>query len=183
LRARKRLAYTTPLKALSNQKYADFCRQFGPAEVGLLTGDIKVNPGAQVLVMTTEIHRNMFYTGTLPGLAHVVLDECHYMGDEGRTARQWLPAIYFIFSRAGCERAMDEFLVEGKPLLDRAQRHEVEQAIREAVEASAALESSALNQTIFQARAQGVVLHHAGILPSLKRLTEVLFERGLVRVV
>ena len=75
LRAKKRLAYTTPLKALSNQKYADFCRQFGVAEVGLLTGDVKVNPRAPVLVMTTEILRNMFYTGTLPGLAHVVLDE------------------------------------------------------------------------------------------------------------
>ncbi|MBI1894096.1 MAG: DEAD/DEAH box helicase, partial [Candidatus Rokubacteria bacterium] len=70
---RQRLAYTTPLKALSNQKYADFCRQFGVAEVGILTGDVKVNPRAPILVMTTEILRNMFYTGGLAGLASVVL--------------------------------------------------------------------------------------------------------------
>jgi ATP-dependent RNA helicase HelY len=289
LRAKRRLAYTTPLKALSNQKYADFCRQFGVAEVGILTGDVKVNPHAPVLVMTTEILRNMFYTGTLEGLRHVVLDECHYMGDEGRgtvweeiivnapkdvtlvalsatvanvqeiadwislvhrpiravvhpdrpvplryhladlaaeiheleavrtgrakligiegggdegrgrfyarraasvtamveelETRSWLPAIYFIFSRAGCERAMEEFLEEGRPLLDRSRRNEVERSIADALEESPALGASAGNQTIFQALRLGVGLHHAGILPSLKRLTEVLFERGLVRVV
>ncbi|HLE44759.1 MAG TPA: DEAD/DEAH box helicase [Methylomirabilota bacterium] len=287
---KKRIAYTTPLKALSNQKYADFCRQFGVAEVGLLTGDVKVNPRAPILVMTTEILRNMFYTGSLEGLAHVVLDECHYMGDEGRgtvweeiivnapkdvtlvglsatvanvrqiaewislvhrpivpivhperpvplqylvadlaaeihpldavragrarligiedggdgdrrgrfyarrvasvtamieelEARKWLPAIYFIFSRTGCERALEDVLGEGRPLLDRAQRREVEQAIGDAVEENPVLGASAINQTIFQAMALGVGVHHAGILPSLKRLTEVLFERGLVRVV
>jgi len=80
----RRLAYTTPLKALSNQKFADFGRQFGADQVGILTGDVKVNAHAPILVMTTEILRNMFYTGGLPGLETVVLDECHYMGDEGR---------------------------------------------------------------------------------------------------
>jgi ATP-dependent RNA helicase HelY len=290
LARKKRIAYTTPLKALSNQKYADFCRQFGVAEVGILTGDVKVNPRAPVLVMTTEILRNMFYTGTLEGLAHVVLDECHYMGDEGRgtvweeiivnapkdvtlvglsatvanireiaewvslvhrpvvpiihphrpvplqylvadltaeihpldavregrarlvgiegggdearrgrfvarrvasvtamiedlEARGWLPAIYFIFSRAGCERALEDVLAEGRPLLDRARRKEVDDAIREAVDETPVLAASELNQTVFQAMRLGVGLHHAGVLPSLKRLTEVLFERGLVRVV
>jgi len=84
LARRRRIAYTTPLKALSNQKYADFCRQFGDEHVGILTGDVKVNARAPVLVMTTEILRNMFYTGGLEGLEFVVLDECHYMGDEGR---------------------------------------------------------------------------------------------------
>src|SRR6266571_4471960 len=61
----KRIAYTTPLKALSNQKYADFCRQFGQERVGILTGDVKVNTRAPVVVATTEILRNMFYTGGL----------------------------------------------------------------------------------------------------------------------
>jgi len=289
LREKTRIAYTTPLKALSNQKYADFCRQFGVAEVGILTGDVKVNPRAPVLVMTTEILRNMFYTGTLEGLSDVVLDECHYMGDEGRgtvweeiivnapkdvtlvalsatvanireiaewislvhrpivpvihprrpvplqylvadveaeihpvdlvragrarlagieagdhnrrgrfharpvapvtamieelASRQWLPAIYFIFSRVGCERALEGVLGDGQPLLDRARRREVERAIRDAVEETPVLGASDLNQTIFQAMALGVGAHHAGILPSLKRLTELLFERGLVRVV
>ena len=245
LARKRRVAYTTPLKALSNQKYADFCRQFGVAEVGILTGDVKVNPRAPILVMTTEILRNMFYTRTLPGLSHVVLDECHYMGDEGRgtvweeiivnapkevtlvglsatvanvreiadwislvhrpmvsilhphrpvplqylvadlaaeihpvdavragrasltgiegggdetgrgrfyarrvasvtavieelAGRDWLPAIYFIFSRAGCARALEDVLGEGQPLLDRARRREVEAAIRDAVAESPA---------------------------------------------
>ncbi|MET0850645.1 MAG: DEAD/DEAH box helicase [Candidatus Rokuibacteriota bacterium] len=285
-----RLAYTTPLKALSNQKYADFCRQFGPANVGILTGDVKVNAGASIVVMTTEILRNMFYTGGLAGLETVVLDECHYMGDEGRgtvweeiivnapkdaalvalsatvanigeiadwislvhrpivaithphrpvplqylvadlsgelhayaavragrvrllgeegggayddkgrwytrrvvdptvmidelEARGWLPGIYFIFSRAGCERAMETVLAEGKPLLTRAQRQELDAAIREAITETPAIAESPLNQTVFQALGMGVGLHHAGILPSVKRLVETLFERGLCRVV
>src|SRR5262249_42548856 len=85
----KRIAYTTPLKALSNQKFGDFTRAFGTDAVGILTGDVKVNPQGRLLVMTTEILRNMFYSGSLTGggladLGWVVLDECHYMGDEGR---------------------------------------------------------------------------------------------------
>src|SRR5207245_6656057 len=85
----KRIAYTTPLKALSNQKFGDFTRAFGADVVGILTGDVKVKPHGRVLVMTTEILRNMFYSDFLTGgglaeLGWVVLDECHYMGDEGR---------------------------------------------------------------------------------------------------
>ena len=264
------------------------------AEVGILTGDVKVNPRAPVLVMTTEILRNMFYTGGLAGLASVVLDECHYLGDEGRGTvweeivvnapkdvtlvalsatvanigeiadwislvhrpiavvthphrpvplqylvadlagemhpyeavrdgrarligvdgdrgkarserddgrwysrrvadptvmieelerRGWLPAIYFIFSRAGCERALESFLAEGKPLLARPQQKEVARAIREAVQESPVMGESPLNQTVFQALEMGVGLHHAGILPSVKRLIELCFERGLCKVV
>src|SRR4029450_4519053 len=218
--------------------------------------------------------RNMFYTGGLPGLETVVLDECHYMGDEGRgtgweeiivnaprdaarvwlapvppliaaithphrpvplsylvadlsgeihgyegvragtvrlvgaehdggymdkgrwytrrvvdptvmldalDARGWLPAIYFIFSRAGCERAMETVLAEGKPLLAKHQQREVEEIIREAISDSPAIAESPLNQTIFQALGMGMGLHHAGILPSVKRLIEHLFERGLCK--
>src|SRR5438094_4184655 len=286
----RRIAYTTPLKALSNQKYGDFCRAFGADNVGILTGDVKVNPRAPVLVMTTEILRNMFYGGGLPGLGWVVLDECHYMGDEGRgtvweeiivnapkdvalvglsatvkniaeiadwislvhrpivpithphrsvplqylvadlsgeihtyetvrngkvrllgqereggyndkgrwytrrvvdptvmldelESRGWLPAIYFIFSRAGCERAMETVLAEGKPLLSKAQQRQVDEAIREAVSDTPTIAESPLNQTIFQALGMGVGLHHAGVLPSVKRLIELLFERGLCKVV
>src|SRR3989442_8933938 len=80
----RRLAYTTPLKALSNQKFADFTREFGAEKVGILTGDVKVNPHAAILVMTTEILRNALYGSGLDGLRYIVLDECHYMGDEGR---------------------------------------------------------------------------------------------------
>jgi ATP-dependent RNA helicase HelY len=294
LAASRRIAYTTPLKALSNQKYGDFCRAFGEDQVGILTGDVKVNPRASILVMTTEILRNMFYGGGLPGLGWVVLDECHYMGDEGRgtvweeiivnapkdvalvalsatvanvkeiadwisivhrpivavrhperpvplsysvadlageihamdavrsgaarvvgaepahgererdrdrgrwytrrtvdpavmieglAARDWLPAIYFIFSRAGCERALDTVLAEGRPLLTGAQQDAVDHAINEAVAESPTIAGSTLNQTIFAGLRLGVGLHHAGILPSLKRLIEQLFERGLCKVV
>ena len=290
LARQRRIAYTTPLKALSNQKYADFCRQFGSDHVGILTGDVKVNARASVIVMTTEILRNMFYAGGLNGLDVVVLDECHYMGDEGRgtvweeiiinapkdvalvalsatvkniaeiadwislvhrpivpithphrsvplqylvadlsgeihayetvrsgkvrllgqereggysdkgrwytrrvvdptvmldelETRGWLPAIYFIFSRAGCERAMETVLAEGKPLLRPAQRQQVDEAIREAVSDTPTIAESPLNQTIFQALGMGVGLHHAGVLPSVKRLIELLFERGLCKVV
>jgi superfamily II RNA helicase len=290
LARQRRIAYTTPLKALSNQKYADFCRQFGSDRVGILTGDVKVNARAAVIVMTTEILRNMFYAGGLDGLDVVVLDECHYMGDEGRgtvweeiiinapkdvtlvalsatvkniaeiadwislvhrpivpvthphrsvplqylvadlsgeihayetvrngkvrllgqereggysdkgrwytrrvvdptvmldelETRGWLPAIYFIFSRAGCERAMETVLAEGKPLLSKAQRQQVDEAIREAVSDTPTIAESPLNQTIFQALGMGVGLHHAGVLPSVKRLIELLFERGLCKVV
>src|SRR2546427_774433 len=84
LAAGRRLAYTTPLKALSNQKFADFTRAFGADAVGILTGDVKVNPHARILVMTTEILRNALYGSGLDDLRYIVLDECHYMGDEGR---------------------------------------------------------------------------------------------------
>jgi superfamily II RNA helicase len=289
LAAGKRIAYTTPLKALSNQKFADFTRLHGAETVGILTGDVKVNPRGRVLVMTTEILRNMFYTGGLDDLGYVVLDECHYMGDEGRgtvweeiivnapfdvqlvalsatvanvdevadwislvhrpivpifhpdrpvplsyaiadlagdihdldkvksgrarvvgdeprgpddrgrwytrrvvdpntliealEARGWLPTIYFIFSRMGCERAMDDVLTEGRTLLTREQQREVDLVIADALSESPSLGESALNQSVFRALRLGVGVHHAGVLPSLKRLIERLFERGLCKVV
>src|SRR3989454_2167914 len=285
----KRIAYTTPLKALSNQKFNDFTRAFGAETVGILTGDVKVNPHGRVLVMTTEILRNALYGSGLDDLGYIVLDECHYMGDEARgtvweeiivnaptdvllvglsatvanvkeiadwisivhrpivpifhphrpvplsyavadlageiheiaevragrarlvggeprgpddrgrwytrrvvdpgvlidglETRGWLPAIYFIFSRAGCERATDDVLAEGKSLLTTAQQSGVDHAINELIHDSPTVAESQLNQTVFQALRLGVGLHHAGILPSLKRLIELLFERGLCRVV
>src|SRR5438132_4790824 len=285
----KRIAYTSPLKALSNQKFADFTRAFGAETVGILTGDVKVNPRGRVLVMTTEILRNMFYTGGLDDLGYVVLDECHYMGDEGRgtvweeiivnapfdvslvalsatvanvkeiadwisivhrpivpifhperpvplsyaiadlageihslnavrsgrarvvgdesraqddrgrwytrrvvdpvvfiealEARGWLPTIYFIFSRVGCERAMQDVLTEGKSLLAPPQQREVDTAIGDLIRESPTVAESVLNQSVFEALRLGIGLHHAGILPSVKRLIEVLFERGLCKAV
>ena len=285
----RRLAYTTPLKALSNQKFADFTREFGAEKVGILTGDVKVNPHAAILVMTTEILRNALYGSGLDGLRYIVLDECHYMGDEGRgtvweeiivsapsdvvlvglsatvanvkeiadwisivhrpivpiyhphrpvpltyviadlageihevdrvrsgrarvvgdeprgpddrgrwytrrvvhptvliealEARGWLPTIYFIFSRVGCERAMQDVLTEGKSLLAPPQQREVDTAIGDLIRESPTVAESVLNQSVFEALRLGIGLHHAGILPSVKRLIEVLFERGLCKAV
>jgi len=73
--------YTTPLKALSNQKYGELVARHGPDQVGLLTGDNAINGDAGVVVMTTEVLRNMIYAGsaTLDGLRYVVLDEVHYL--------------------------------------------------------------------------------------------------------
>jgi ATP-dependent RNA helicase HelY len=80
--------YTTPIKALSNQKYADLVARHGEQAVGLLTGDTAINGGAAVVVMTTEVLRNMLYAGssTLDGLAYVVMDEVHYLADRFRGA-------------------------------------------------------------------------------------------------
>ncbi|MBR2386157.1 DEAD/DEAH box helicase [bacterium] len=86
-----RIFYTTPLKALSNQKFSDFSEKYGADKVGLLTGDTTINRGAQIVVMTTEVFRNMLYGTTFGTLAdnlkdvkYVVLDEVHYMNDEER---------------------------------------------------------------------------------------------------
>ena len=78
--------YTTPIKALSNQKYNDLVRRHGAATVGLLTGDNAINGGAPIVVMTTEVLRNMLYVGStsLEGLGYVVMDEVHYLGDRFR---------------------------------------------------------------------------------------------------
>ncbi len=282
----QRIAYTTPIKALSNQKYADFCRQFGPAQVGILTGDVQLNSQAPVLVMTTEILRNMLYLEPPEHLGYVVLDECHYMGDEGRgtvweeiiincpkdvalvalsatvsnideiaewiadihrpivaiqhavrpvpleyflvnaegsllparevlkkkpvfdeehlpgrrhrrrrgpevrqlilqlQARRWLPTIYFIFSRAGCEAALRRCLREGIRFIAASDVDEVEAAIEKTLSDYPSITFlSELNRLIFDGLRQGVGIHHAGMLAALKRLTEVLFERGLVQVV
>lgn len=83
--------YTTPLKALSNQKYNDFSQKYGAEKVGLLTGDSSYNRNGQIVVMTTEVFRNMLYgtnfgsvTDNLKDVRYVILDEVHYMNDEQR---------------------------------------------------------------------------------------------------
>ena len=80
--------YTTPIKALSNQKYHDLVARYGADRVGLLTGDTSVNGEAPIVVMTTEVLRNMLYAGsvTLTGLGFVVMDEVHYLADRSRGA-------------------------------------------------------------------------------------------------
>jgi ATP-dependent RNA helicase HelY len=88
LQAGKKCFYTTPIKALSNQKYSEFVAKFGEDRVGLLTGDTSINGDADILVMTTEVLRNMLYAGsnTLTNLGCVVMDEVHYLADKFRGA-------------------------------------------------------------------------------------------------
>lgn len=290
LARRKRVFYTTPLKALSNQKLRDFRNRFGDDQVGLLTGDVSVNRDASILVMTTEIFRNMLYgtpigeVGTsLQGVEAVVLDECHYMNDIQRGTvweesiiycppdiqlvalsatiansdqltdwinkvhgsaeliysdfrpvplefsfgttkglfpllnsnhtsinprlrtkgnprnqeapnltyvvnqlwqRDMLPAIYFIFSRKGCERALEEldgFLSNSTEfaLLNPSQA----ERIRLRVDEFLRLNPEAGRIRHVEPLYRGIAAHHAGILPAWKGLIEELFQQGLIKVV
>lgn len=287
----KRVFYTTPLKALSNQKLRDFREQFGYDQVGLLTGDISINRDAPILVMTTEIFRNMLY-GTpigqigisLVDVEAVVLDECHYMndrqrgtvweesiiycpreiqlaalsatvansdqltdwlnrvhgptdliysdfrpvplefyycnpkglfpllnesktkinprlanrgkrkqGDRGRNGRpeapgiaytlsqlqqrDMLPAIYFIFSRRGCDKAVAE--VGDLWLVN----NDESQILREQIDNFLARNPEAGRSGQIAPLYRGIAAHHAGILPAWKGLVEELFQQGLIKVV
>lgn len=80
--------YTTPMKALSNQKYTELVELYGASEIGLLTGDTSINPHARIVIMTTEVLRNMLYAGSdlLDYLGYVVMDEVHYLADRFRGA-------------------------------------------------------------------------------------------------
>ena len=88
LQAGQKCFYTTPIKALSNQKHSDLVRRYGPERIGLLTGDQSINGDAPVVVMTTEVLRNMLYAGSdaLHGLSYVVMDEVHFLADRMRGA-------------------------------------------------------------------------------------------------
>ncbi len=88
LRSGRKAFYTTPIKALSNQKYSDLVATYGPERVGLLTGDMTINGEAEIVVMTTEVLRNMLYadSDTLDSLGYVVMDEVHYLADKFRGA-------------------------------------------------------------------------------------------------
>lgn len=284
-----RVFYTTPLKALSNQKLRDFRQQFGAENVGLLTGDTSVNRDAPILVMTTEIFRNMLYgtpigqVGTsLVGVEAVVLDECHYMNDQQRGTvweesviycppkiqlvalsatvansdqltdwittvhgetqliysnfrpvplefyfgnlnglfplldskkrdvnpslkqkrvrkpthrgdrpeapsipfilsqlqqKNLLPAIYFIFSRRGCDRAVQD-------VVNMSLVNPQEVAIlKERIDDFLAKNPEAGRAGQVEQLYRGVAAHHAGILPAWKGLVEELFGLGLVKVV
>ncbi len=84
----QKVFYTTPIKALSNQKYLELCERYGANQVGLLTGDTNQNGDAPIVVMTTEVLRNMIYAGSnsLITLGYVVMDEVHYLADKFRGA-------------------------------------------------------------------------------------------------
>jgi len=82
----KRIIYTAPIKALSNQKFKDFIEQYGEDKIGLITGDVVINSGAQVLIMTTEVYRNMaiIKDPVLNKVSYCIMDEIHFISDEER---------------------------------------------------------------------------------------------------
>ncbi|MGH4030696.1 DEAD/DEAH box helicase [Actinomycetota bacterium Odt1-20B] len=309
--------YTTPIKALSNQKYTDLAKRYGADKVGLLTGDNSVNSDAPVVVMTTEVLRNMLYAGSqsLLNLGYVVMDEVHYLSDRFRGAvweeviihlqesvtlvslsatvsnaeefgdwldtvrgdtevivsehrpvplfqhvlagrrmydlfeegegskkavnpdltrmarmeasrsynprdrrkgkmvreadrererrqrsRIWtpgrpevierldaeglLPAITFIFSRAGCESAVQQCLYAGLRLNDEEARAEVRRVVEDR---TAAIPDEDLHVLGYyewlEGLERGIAAHHAGMLPTFKEVVEELFVRGLVKAV
>ena len=310
--------YTTPIKALSNQKYGDLVRRYGPERVGLLTGDVTVNGEADVVVMTTEVLRNMLYAGsaTLAGLGFVVMDEVHYLADRFRGPvweeviihlpasvqlvslsatvsnaeefGEWLttvrgdtavvvdevrpvplgqhvladgelldlyagtvdptapgidpplnpllarrrhrvepaghgpgdrgfrgpggrrpsgphrpgrptprfavvdlladegllPAIVFIFSRAGCDAAVQQCLAAGVRLTTPAESAEIRRVAEERIAPVPPEDLDVLGYWGFvDALQRGLAAHHAGLLPLFKETVEELFSRGLVKVV
>jgi ATP-dependent RNA helicase HelY len=297
--------YTTPLKALSNQKYHDLVRVYGADQVGLLTGDNSINGDAPVVVMTTEVLRNMIYARSraLEGLRYVVLDEVHYLQDRFRGAvweevivhlphevdlvclsatvsnaeevAEWLrtvrgetaaiieerrpvelnhlylvaergsealhllptfvsvdgeerpnpeaarldarghrgaggrgrprvrlrtparveaverlaadrmlPAIFFVFSRAGCDAAVEQCLAGGLRLTDSHERVEIR---RIAEQRTSSLSDADLDLLGYREWASaleaGIAAHHAGMVPPMKEAVEAAFAAGLVKVV
>lgn len=101
LRSKQRVVYTSPIKALSNQKYRELLADFG--DVGLMTGDITLNPDASCLVMTTEILRSMLYRGSevVRELSWIIFDEVHYMRDKERGV-VWEEALILLPDRVRC---------------------------------------------------------------------------------
>jgi ATP-dependent RNA helicase HelY len=308
--------YTTPIKALSNQKYQDLRAVYGADAVGLLTGDTSINPHADIVVMTTEVLRNMIYAGSsdLDRLAFVVLDEVHYLADryrgsvweeviihldertaivslsatvsnaeefgawlrevrgdtrvivsEHRPVPLWphvlvreglfdlyspgvdaldpgpnpalnpelvavtrrqrhetlpelrragyrpargssrprprrapprfavveqldanalLPAIVFVFSRAGCEDAVDQVFAAGLRLTSPGERALIREIVDERCAGVPAEDLGALGFTSWRERLEsGLAAHHAGLIPLFKEVVEELFTKGLIKVV
>jgi ATP-dependent RNA helicase HelY len=294
--------YTTPLKALSNQKYGDFVRLHGAANVGLLTGDNAINGDAPIVVMTTEVLRNMIYAQSpaLDRLRYAVLDEVHYLQDPSRGAvweeviihlpqdiaivalsatvsnaeevaawmqtvrgeteavieerrpvelrhlylvgergaeqlhllptfvddgelrpnpvaakldgrgpvrsargrrprcyKPWrtevvdrladermLPAIVFVFSRAGCDQAVEQCLAGGVRLTDATARRELRRIADAHLEALDDADLAALGYDEWLAGLEaGIAAHHAGMVPPMKEAVEEAFAAGLLPVV
>ena len=297
--------YTTPIKALSNQKYTDLVRRYDHDTVGLLTGDNSINGDAPVVVMTTEVLRNMLYTSspTLAGLGYVVLDEVHYLADSSRGAvweeviihlpesvrvvalsatvsnaeefGEWLdkvrggttvivdehrpvplwqhvlagnrlydlftddehnrvnpellrvaqrdtwierkapprpgrgarrprrfplayrpdvisrldasgllPAITFIFSRAGCDAAVQQCLVAGLRLTTPEEADVIQQTAERRTADIPPEDLTVLGYGEWlEGLRRGIAAHHAGMLPAFKEVVEELFAAGLVRAV
>ena len=301
--------YTTPMKALSNQKFQELVATYGPEEVGLLTGDSAINPRARVVVMTTEVLRNMLYASSelLDNLGYVIMDEVHYLADRFRGAvweeviihlpahvqlislsatvsnaeefgdwlhavrghtdvivseerpvplhqhmmfahkllplfqerkgklevnpevvqtsqmlgrsttgrgtrgrgapryqrfedrrhkvyrsdvislldeNELLPAIFFIFSRAGCDQAVSQVLHRGVSLTTVDEREEILDLVEDKLDRLDDDDRGVLGyHSWLDGVLRGVAAHHAGMLPMFKEVVEELFRRKLLKVV
>ncbi len=308
---RSKVFYTAPMKALSNQKFQEFVAEYGASEVGLLTGDTNINSGARIVVMTTEVLRNMLYADSdlLRDLAFVVMDEVHYLADRFRGAvweeviihlpepvrlvslsatvsnaeefgdwlqavrgetevivseerpvpldqhilmrtklidlfdssglaatnrvnpelmqmaryggrvissrqmqdvgrrhskggrpedlrmnraalitllenQNLLPAIFFIFSRVGCDQAVAQVLRAGIRLTAAHERDEIRAIVEERCRTLLDEDLAVLGYWEWlEGLERGVAAHHAGMLPAFKEVVEELYQRKLVKVV
>jgi ATP-dependent RNA helicase HelY len=312
---RAKVFYTAPMKALSNQKFQEFVAEYGASEVGLLTGDTNINSGARIVVMTTEVLRNMLYADSdlLKDLAFVIMDEVHYLADrfrgavweeviihlpqpvrlvslsatvsnaeefgdwlqavrgetavivseerpvpldqhilvrsklldlfdasgtnrvnpelvqlvrsgggrstggrggppnarqrrggynsprsgghdEGRMSRaqivellggrNLLPAIFFIFSRVGCDAAVTQVLRAGVRLTTAEEREEIQAIVEERCRTILDEDLAVLGYWQWlDGLLRGVAAHHAGMLPAFKEVVEELFQKKLVKAV
>jgi ATP-dependent RNA helicase HelY len=308
---RAKVFYTAPMKALSNQKFQEFVAEYGADDVGLLTGDTNINSGARVVVMTTEVLRNMLYADSdlLRDLSFVIMDEVHYLADRfrgavweeviihlpqrvrlvslsatvsnaeefgdwlqavrGETAvivseerpvpldqhilmrtklidlfdssglaatnrvnpelvqmaryggrplssrqmkdvgryhsrggrpdelkmdragvvamldgRNLLPAIFFIFSRLGCDQAVKQVLRAGVRLTTAPEREEIRAIVEERCRTILDEDLAVLGYWEWlEGLQRGVAAHHAGMLPAFKEVVEELFQKKLVKAV
>jgi superfamily II RNA helicase len=129
LKKKIKVIYTAPIKALSNQKFKDFCKEYGECNVGLLTGDVVINPSAVVLIMTTEIYRNMALSNDelLDDVKYVIFDEIHYINDVER-GYVWEESIIFSKEhiRFLCLSATIPNAVEFADWIGSIKKHEIE---------------------------------------------------------
>lgn len=309
LQKQQKVFYTTPIKALSNQKYQELCDRYGESRVGILTGDNNTNAGAEIVVMTTEVLRNMIYANSLNlmNLGFVIMDEVHYLADRFRGAvweevilhlprdvklvslsatvsnaeefgawldevrgstsiivsekrpvplnqhvlfgselidlfqgsgdqnrvnpelaakhaaklrspairssrpgkhrgsfqhepkipkltkpetikllneKDLLPAIFFIFSRAGCDAAVRACQYQDLGLTSSSERQKIREIVEERCRSIADEDLSTLGYFDWLASLErGVAAHHAGMLPAFKEIVEELFLKKLVKVV
>ncbi|XP_026194047.1 exosome RNA helicase MTR4 [Cyclospora cayetanensis] len=179
LRDKQRVVYTSPIKALSNQKYRDLCDIFGTESVGLLTGDVSVHPEASIVVMTTEILRSMLYRGS-------ILLMCEM--------RNYTPVIVFCFSKKECEANAQALIGRGDGSPTGNSSGSVSLTSEEERKLIAEIFQNAVNtldeedrqlpqiKSILPLLLRGIGIHHGGLLPFVREIIEILFQESLIRV-
>ncbi|OEH74413.1 superkiller viralicidic activity 2 family [Cyclospora cayetanensis] len=210
LRDKQRVVYTSPIKALSNQKYRDLCDIFGTESVGLLTGDVSVHPEASIVVMTTEILRSMLYRGSVlvreRQPCHVLYTEKrptplqHYMYPQGGEGVFLVMDEHKVFREDSFLRAKEceanaQALIgrgDGSPtgnssgsvsLTSEEERKLIAEIFQNAVN-TLDEEDRQLPQikSILPLLLRGIGIHHGGLLPFVREIIEILFQESLIRV-